>query len=197
VVHLTIAGADDAPIDPSSDVYRNLALALRELGDPATPLRVAVREAVRIVVGARVEILEDHRWEDVERTLRAALLDALGFDRRELGQGVWLSEVIGVMQAIPGVGHVDVDVFDGISDSDALDPATLGAKLEDLAGAASAGRPGDRVADACPQPRRYLPVAEARVDPAAQDPAERIRPARLAYLDPTLPDTLVLTEKTR
>ncbi|MCV4771304.1 hypothetical protein OFC10_35250, partial [Escherichia coli] len=34
LVHVTIAGADDIPIDPSSDLYRNLYQALRDLGDP-------------------------------------------------------------------------------------------------------------------------------------------------------------------
>src|SRR4030095_15963226 len=30
LVHLTIAGADDIPIDPVSDLYKNLLIALRE-----------------------------------------------------------------------------------------------------------------------------------------------------------------------
>ena len=34
VVHVTIAGADDIPIDLNSDLYRNLVQALHVNGDP-------------------------------------------------------------------------------------------------------------------------------------------------------------------
>lgn len=36
-VHVTIAGAGDAPIDEDSDLLRNLRLALTQFGDPALP----------------------------------------------------------------------------------------------------------------------------------------------------------------
>ncbi|HSQ23345.1 MAG TPA: putative baseplate assembly protein, partial [Pyrinomonadaceae bacterium] len=37
LVHVTIAGADDIPIEPTSDLYRNLVAALRQFGDPFQP----------------------------------------------------------------------------------------------------------------------------------------------------------------
>jgi hypothetical protein len=181
-VHLTIAGADDGPIDASSDLFRNLMLALTRFGDPNTPLRVELREAVFLIVGARVRVLEDHLWNDVEPRLRSALLNTLGFERRELGQDVLLSEVIGTMQAVEGVAWVDVDLLDGVSETDAADPDTLAAKLEGLTA-------GD-------QPKQRVVVHPARIDPAAADPAPLIRRAQLAYLNPALPDTLLLTEVT-
>ena len=39
------------------------------------------------------------------------LLETFSFERRELGQQVLLSEVIAVMQSIPGVVYVDVDAL--------------------------------------------------------------------------------------
>ena len=39
LVHITIAGADDIPIDPESDLYRNLVEALRRFGDASMPVR--------------------------------------------------------------------------------------------------------------------------------------------------------------
>ena len=35
LVHVTIAGADDIPIDATSDLFRNLSQALRKFGDPS------------------------------------------------------------------------------------------------------------------------------------------------------------------
>ncbi len=181
IVHLSIAGVDDAPIDQGSDLQRNLLLALHRFGNPNLPLQVAVREVVLIVLSARVRVLTDYRWDTVEPKARTALLDIFGFERRELGQDVLLSEAISTIQAVEGVDYVDVDLLDGISETDARDPETLAAKLEALATA---------------QPRRRLTVDLARIDPGTTDPALRIRPAQLAYLNPDLPDTLILTDVT-
>jgi len=189
VVHLTIAGAGDVPIDRGSDLLRNLNLALRRFGDPGVPLQVDRREAVVLFLGAGVRVLEDHRWEEVEPVLRSALLDAFGFERRELGQGVRLGEVMAVMQAVRGVDHVDVDFLEGVSEAEAFDPERLSDRLEGLTAAA-------RGADLC-QPRRYIPVRPAGLDPVEADPERRIHPAQLAFFDPGLPDTLVLTELER
>lgn len=180
LVHLTIAGDDDVPIDLASDLYRNLLLALHQFGDPRLPLLVAPREAVFLVLSARVRILPDHRWDLVEPRVRTALLDTFGFARRELAQDVLLSEVIGAVQAIEGVDYVDVDLLDGITETDDADPAALAAKLATLA--AEHGRPKQRLA-----------VEEARVVTGA---APHLRPAQLAYLNPRLPDTLILTDVT-
>ncbi|NHB84420.1 hypothetical protein G7085_06880 [Tessaracoccus sp. HDW20] len=100
VVHVTIAGVDDGPIDETSDLFRNLREALHRFGDPALPLRLAVRHLLALVISARVRVLPDHHWDVVEPRLRAALLDGFGFDRRELGRDVLASEVIACAQAV-------------------------------------------------------------------------------------------------
>ncbi|HEV3050686.1 MAG TPA: putative baseplate assembly protein, partial [Longimicrobium sp.] len=189
VVHLTIAGADDIPIDPSSDLYAALLAALRGYGDPVAALQLAVREAVFLFLAARVRVHPDHLWTRVEPALRAALLLELGFDRRELGEDVLLSRVVSVMQAVPGVEYVDVDLLDGISESQAADPEALAQKLDELGSARAGGTSG-----CAARPRARLTVHMARVD--ATDPARRILPAQMAWLNPALPDTLVLTEVT-
>lgn len=114
LVHITIAGADDIPIERHSDLFRNLQQALRDLGDPYQAIEIAIRELMLIVISAGIRILPDYRWESVESSVRLALLDAFSFDRRELGQDVMLSEVIRVMQDIRGVAYVDVEIFGGI-----------------------------------------------------------------------------------
>ena len=170
LVHVTIAGADDVPIAESSALYRNLLAALARSGDPHQPFEVAVRELLLLVISARVRVATDHRWETVEPAVRASLLDVFGFERRELGQDVTLSEVIATIQGVRGVAAVDVDTLDRIpEDFSPNDFADLAARL-DL--------------------RSRIAAELARAF------EEKTEPAQLAYLSPELSDTLILTEWT-
>ena len=173
VVHVTVAGVDDVPIDPSSDLYLALVAALHQNGDPYLPIEVAVRRLKLLVVSAGVKVLADHQWESVAPAVRAALLDAFGFDRRSLGQSAFLGEVVSAIQAVEGVGYANVTTFDAVAE---------GVTAAGLAGLATA------------LSLRHLVEADlARVDQAATDPGRRILPAELAILTPDIPDTLILT----
>ncbi len=121
IVHVTIAGAEDIPIDESSDLFRNLRTALHDFGDPQQAIQLAVRELMFITIEVAVAILPDYQWESVEPSLREKLLDAFSFERREIGQSVMLSEVIKVMQSVRGVAYVDVNAFGGVPEKRALD----------------------------------------------------------------------------
>lgn len=111
MILLTIAGSEDIPIDEHSDLYQNLVSALHKYGDPHLPIRVEMRELLMLVVSANVRVHPDYLWDKVEPNIRAAMLDAFSFEHRELGQDVFLSEVISVIQAVEGVDYVDVDVL--------------------------------------------------------------------------------------
>ena len=174
LVQVTIAGASDAPIDPSSDLYRNLLQALQRYRDPLLPLRLDVRELLALTVSAKVGLAPDHAWESVEPVLRAAVLDAFGFERRALAQSVYLSEIVACMQAVRGVAWVDVDALG------ALDEAALLAGFGDGQGE---GEPDDA------PPASRVTVASARF---GSD--HRLHPAQLAYLPATIPDALLLQE---
>src|SRR5207248_2999890 len=115
LVHVTIAGAEDIPIDPTSDLYTNLVQALRVNGDPYEPLQVTVRSLRLLVISAQIKILADYLWEDVAADLRTALLDTFSFDNRNLGQPVFQSEVISAMQAVAGVAYVSLQIFDSVA----------------------------------------------------------------------------------
>jgi hypothetical protein len=163
VVRLTIAGEDDIPIDLNSDLFHNLRQALHDFGDPSQPFEVALRDLLALVLAARVRLLPDYLWEAVEVKLRAALLDAIGFARRALGQSLFLSEILSVMQGVAGVDYVEVDVLDGLAEGDVGDPNTLQQRLKDLVGA------------------------------RAPSPVVRASPTQLAFFVPTLPDALLLS----
>jgi hypothetical protein len=137
------------------------------------------REAAFLFLSAKVKVHPDHVWELVEPPLRAGLLEAFGFEARDLGQPVRLSEVVAVMQAAEGVEYVDVDLFEAVAESEAYTPEDLAVRLEEFA-----ARPPDAV------PRPWLPAGLARRENG------ELRPAQLIYLNPDLADTLILIEVT-
>jgi hypothetical protein len=171
-VHVTVAGLDDIPIDESSDLYRNLLEAFRRLGDPDLPVVLAVRDPLFLVVKAKVRVGAAYLWELVEPKIRAAMLKYFGFDARELGQDAISSEVLSVIQAVPGVEYVDLDHFGSISQDSLLNPTSIATFV----------------------------ATDARVEAklAALDPIAMglptFNPAQIAYLTPTVADTLLLSE---
>ena len=174
VVHLTIAGADDAPISVNSDLYRNLRAALSRYGDPFQPIQIATRFLKLLVVSANVRIGPDYIWESVEPKIRAAVLERFSFKQRQLGQDVVLSEMIQTIQSVEGVVFVDVDTFDDVQEditTEELVQVSQGLGLY-------------------PRIRAYM----AQVDRTALDPAVRIRPAQLVLLSPLVKETLILKE---
>ncbi|MFD8045264.1 putative baseplate assembly protein [Streptomyces chartreusis] len=218
VLHVTVAGTDDVPIDGDSDTLRALRGALTEYGDLNLPVRVDVRELVLLLVAAKVKVAPDHAWEFVEPRLRQALLARLGYEGRELGRPARLSDVLATAHSVPGVDYVDVDVFTGVPAS--ATPEELTGILTDP-GPPRASVPahpatyderthtvraanGETLSEIC---ARYgVPLAELlRLNPDITDtrrlPKGRsvfvfrgIRPARLAMLSPRAADTLILTE---
>ena len=173
VVHLTIAGTDDIPIDETDDLFQNLRQSLSTFGDPSQPVQVAVRELLLIVMAAAVRVDADHRFDLLEPQIRSALLDRFGFDHRDLGQAVFQSDLVATIQAVPGVDRVVID---------ALSVAPIGLTPAQLQAFA------DGLVPPAPQ---LIPVELARPDPQGHG----ILPAQLALLSPLLPDTLILKER--
>jgi hypothetical protein len=179
VVHLTIAGKDDVPIDPTTDLYQALIQALADAGDPHQPVQVALRRLRLLVISAGVKIQSAYTWESVAANLRSTLLALYSFDNRDLGQTAFLSEAVSAMQAVAGVQYVDMRVFDSVPES---------VTATDLANLASTFSTNE--------PNSFVQAELAYVDPTATDPTQRIQPAELVILTPDIPDTLILTEIT-
>jgi hypothetical protein len=186
LIHLTIAGADDIPIDPSSDLYRNLLAAFRKLGDQDLPVQVDRRELTVLVLSAGVKLLPDYVWEPVATALRARILDAFGFGKRALGQPALRCELLSVMQGVPGVAYVDIDAFGGVTE-----------KTTYRDGSRTLRGP-DEITNAVKQIiKRTLRgrFTDDRVDafPGGADHGV-IRPAELVIFTPAVPDTLILNQ---
>jgi len=105
-VHVTVAAQQGAILDP--DTLARLTATLRSARDPNRPLHAANYSPVPIVVHANVEVQPDRERVAVEKAARAALTDALSFDRRDLGRPVHLSDVYRVLQDVDGVLDADV-----------------------------------------------------------------------------------------
>ena len=178
LIHVTIAGLGDIPISTGSDLFLNLQKSFKDFGDPHQRSQLAVRELLLIVMSGGVAIDPDYEWDKVQANVQAALFDALGFENRELGRDVMLSEIVMVMQRVPGVLDVRVDKFGAISiDLAASDPETLPQKIVDTI--SGFGAPPERLA-----------VELARLDADGTT----IRPAQIAYISSDLPETVLLSQ---
>jgi len=198
LVHLSIAGADNIPIDANSDLYQNLLLALHQLGDPNLPLQVDVCEVMFIVISAAVRLSPDYLWEPVESAIRTTLLDTFSFERRDLGQPVFRSEVFSAIQGVAGVDYVDLQVLGTVDQAivvNALDAISQNPSNPDPQDTGEAGETGESEGAEFLEllgltGHKDLPVHLARFDPTAN----KIVPAQLAFLSQDVPDTLILTE---
>ncbi|MEP7187338.1 MAG: putative baseplate assembly protein [Rhodanobacter sp.] len=194
LVQLTIAGADDAPIDATSDLYRHLLKALQRYGDPSLPLHLDVRELLALTLSAKVGLAPDYVWESVEPQLRAALLDAFGFERRTLAQNVYLSEIVARMQAIRGVAWVDVAAFGSIDEASLLAGFGDADENDSDKGSDGVSLVSHATAPVMSTTVPAMPLSRVQVLPARRDDDGTLRPAQLAYLLPDVPDTLLLQE---
>ena len=196
LVPITVAGVGDMPIDPQSDLYRNLLASLRSLGDPGLVVQVAMRELVTLVLQARIKLTEGYRWEPVATAVRARLLERFGFEQRPLARPALLCEAITAIQSVRGVAWVDVDNFGGIP-ATFVDPQQNGKRvlvtqgfITDTVGIITGANPTAFNVKSAETPAQRVAAGNAELEGAA------IRPARLAMFSPAVPDTLILNQIT-
>jgi predicted phage baseplate assembly protein len=195
-IHLTIAGVDDIPIDPVSDLYRNLLEALRVLGDLSVAIKVDLRELITLVLSANIRLEPDYLWDPVAAAVRAAVFEKFGFRKRALGQAALLCEIIGCIQAIEGVAYVDVDAFGGVPEKITDENGTRRLQtLDELAEAVqqivsptsqSTGNVSSSAVAAGPAPVVLASLAGYELG--------ALHPAQLAIFNPGVPDTIVLNQ---
>lgn len=108
-VLVTVAGPAGAKILPDGATYQNLLKAMRGAGDPFVALSVKSYRPAYFRFAGKIKIDPAYQSELVLAQAEQALRGAFAFARREFAQPVMLSEVIAVLQAVPGVIAVDVD----------------------------------------------------------------------------------------
>jgi len=185
-IHLTIAGVDDIPIDPLSDLYRNLLEALRKLGDVSVPIQLESRELITLVLGANIRLQPDYLWDPVALEVRTVLLDKFGFRKRALGQPALLCEIIGAIHAVEGVAYVDVDAFGGVPEK--TTDANGERQLQTLPQLAKAVQDIVKPKGATVGPLQSVPALLAGFDKGA------LHAAQLAIFTAAVQDTIVLNQ---
>ncbi|XUL93966.1 putative baseplate assembly protein [Streptomyces galilaeus] len=111
LVHVTVAGVDDAELAPDTAVVTSLLAAFRRYGNPGVPTAVAPRTRWNLVLESRIGIAPDRSAALLEPRVRAQFERVFSFDVRELGQSAYLAEAVAALQGVPGVLFVDVRRF--------------------------------------------------------------------------------------
>ena len=110
-VFITVAGPDGASLDEEGAVIAMLKESLRSYGDPFVAFTVKNFRKVFFQLQGTVTIHPDHVSDTVMAAVTADLRERYSFDARQFGQSVALSEAIAVIQSVPGVVAVDIDMF--------------------------------------------------------------------------------------
>ncbi|GAX45670.1 hypothetical protein NIES4075_66910 [Tolypothrix sp. NIES-4075] len=116
-VFVTVAGAGGAAIAPDSQTYQNLVSQMKKFSDPYIPLQVQSYRKALFHLKASLKIDPDFIPETVLAEAQVQIKSAFSFEMRAFGQGVALSQVVAVLQSVPGVMAIDVDALyrlDGI-----------------------------------------------------------------------------------
>jgi hypothetical protein len=128
VVAVTVAGPGGADIEPDQATHINLLKAMQSAGDPRVNLQVISYRRAFFRIAGTVWCSGEYLPEKVPPVLEQALQTQFGFEARGFGQPVRLSEVMAVIQGVPGVTAVDVDRFYRFDQSPGLEtrlPASM------------------------------------------------------------------------
>jgi len=109
LIHITVADAQGQAVPDGSALYLALEQAIKGLGNPLQRFQIDTFTAVPFNVEARLWVDPRYDAEAVAAAAQAVLSDAFAGRRRDFGQGVTASEVIVVLQGVPGVVAVDLD----------------------------------------------------------------------------------------
>ena len=111
VVFLTLAGPAGQQLLPGQPPLTLLLDAINAAREPSQSVEVGPHAARPFRLSARVLLQDGYLAEPVYVAVSAALLDTFSFACREFGQPVTPSQVLAVMQAVPGVAAVDLDAL--------------------------------------------------------------------------------------
>jgi hypothetical protein len=184
VVHVTVAGLDEAPLRPDSPVMRNLRHAMGIYGDPSQRFALHDREAALLILAANVRVDPRREWTKMEPALRAALLTKFSYDEAEFGQDALLSDAIQTLQSIDGVDYVDIDVFDVVNQSEIN---TIPARLTALV-----AKPRIHVLRERLAVRRAAPLTTRDELPEETPSRLSVCPGQVCFLPGDIPGALIL-----
>ena len=107
-VFLTVAGTNGEAVNDTSSTYKKLISAMQAAGDLYVPLTIQTYRPAYFIVAARVKVDSGLLTDKVLVAVKDAVSTHFSFEGRTFGQPVTQSEVIAVIQAVPGVVAVDL-----------------------------------------------------------------------------------------
>ncbi|MDH3264758.1 MAG: hypothetical protein OEM24_12265, partial [Paracoccaceae bacterium] len=140
-VAITVVPVDGAPLTP--ELADTIAGYVAERCLPGVRLEIRPFRALNVAIDAMLRVdRTQFVAEDVADAARAALLDALGLGARRLAQPMFIAEVLGVLETVPGAETATATL--SVS---AATPTTAGQEFRSLGGALRALYPDpDQVA---------------------------------------------------
>ncbi len=107
VVHLTVAGPGGEAMDTT-----DLAGSIDSIRDTHFPVVIQNSETLTFTATIAVLVREDYLAEKVLPAVQDALTQAFSFDNRLFSEAVTISEILAVVQPVPGVEAANVEILD-------------------------------------------------------------------------------------
>jgi hypothetical protein len=123
IVHITVAASDGTTLDPESELLKSLRAAIDRASNCFERVMVSSFELKTFSVDAGILVEERYNAQKVLEEVKAVLNQEFSFDRRDLGQHVYSSEVVECMHRVEGVVAVDLNKTE-------LDPKGRGVKIQ-------------------------------------------------------------------
>jgi hypothetical protein len=108
---VTAAGDDGALVTPGSDQCQNLLSAMADAADGTLAVALCSYVPVTFTVAATITPDPVLVATDVLAAVKAELTSAFSFDARQFGWPVFASEIVAVVQSVPGVVAMTLDGF--------------------------------------------------------------------------------------
>lgn len=117
IIHLTIAGEKGEAISETSRTYENFVAYLNLHRDPNQLVEVASHDQEPLTLKALIQVAPAYLEENVLAAVRMAVFNYFDFENLQLGQGIHLSDMYAVLQAVPGVTAAVIEHFDYYQES--------------------------------------------------------------------------------
>jgi predicted phage baseplate assembly protein len=125
-VFLTVAGTGGATLDSGDPILTALTQAIRLYGEPFVPLQVASYGPALFTFSASVAVEQpSYDPAQVLASVWAALSTAFSFATRSLGQPVAASQIVEIVQQVPGVAAVQLHSLNRSGDAPGAPPPAL------------------------------------------------------------------------
>ncbi len=111
IIHITIAGAQGAAVDPTSDLSTSLAATIDTYRDPTPYVHIASYQSALFNLSAALVLDPTYVAADVLAAATAAVSNYFSFAKRSFAQPVLAAEAIAALQAVGGVVAVELQAL--------------------------------------------------------------------------------------